>query len=110
LGDASLAPPQAQVSIDRWTAEERVVRVQSAEPVKLALRLLNYPAWRIELNGAVVTPEPPADSNQMILELPAGQSQVSIHLTRTPDRLWGLLLTLASALLALGMFFKTPVS
>jgi len=110
LVDASLAPPQAQVSIDRWTAEERVVRVQSAEPVKLALRLLNYPAWRIELNGAVVTPEPPADSNQMILELPAGQSQVSIHLTRTPDRLWGLLLTLASALLALGMFFKTPVS
>lgn len=110
IGDPSSAPPQAQVSVDRWTAEERIVRVQATAPVKLALRLLNYPAWRIELNGGVVTPEPPTDSNQMILDLPAGQSRIRVHLIRTPDRLWGLLLTLASALLALGLFFKAPVT
>jgi uncharacterized membrane protein len=110
LEGAAAAPSKAQISIDRWTAEDRIVRVHSPEPVKLALRLLNYPAWRIELNGAIVTPEPPTDSNQMILALPAGQSQVRVHLIRTPDHLWGLLLTVASVLLALGAFFKTPAS
>jgi hypothetical protein len=107
LADASATSPQAQVSVNRWTAEERVVNVQSPEPVKLALRLLNYPAWRIELNGAGITPEPPADSNQMILDLPAGRSQVRVHLIRTSDRLWGLMVTLASVLIGLTMWFRS---
>jgi hypothetical protein len=107
LGDASAASPQAQVSVDRWTAEERIVNLQSREPVKLALRLLNYPAWRIALNGAAITPEPPTDSNQMIIDLPAGQSQIRVKFTRTSDRLWGLLATLASALIGLTMWFRS---
>jgi len=75
--DSPSAAPEAKVSFDRWTAEARELRVTSAAPVRLGLRLLNYPAWCVEVNGSPVVPERAADSDQMIVELPSGQSRVS---------------------------------
>jgi len=49
--------PKAEIHIERWTAEERNLRVNSNEPVRVALRLLDYPAWRVEVNGKAVTPQ-----------------------------------------------------
>jgi hypothetical protein len=94
-------PVPAHIWIDRWTAEERIVRVESRDQAKLALRVLNYPAWRIEVNGSPARPEPAGDTNQMILDLPAGQSRVRLYFARTRDRTFGAILSLASVLAAL---------
>jgi len=94
----------AQIYFDRWTAEERAMLVTSEQPVKLALRLVNYPAWRVEVNGAAVQPEHAEDSGQMILTIPAGESRVTARFGRTRDRTVGAMITLLSLLTCVILF------
>jgi hypothetical protein len=101
--------PKAEVRIERWTAEERNLRVSSKEPLRVGLRLLDYPAWRVEVNGKVVTPQHAETNGQMILLLPAGAERITARFARTPDRKLGnvisviALLTLLALLNAGGM-------
>jgi hypothetical protein len=82
------------IHFDRWTAEDQDLRVSSSEALRLAVRLVDYPAWRAEVNGRAVLPEPPGDSGEMILDIPAGASRVTVRFTRTPDRTLGGILSL----------------
>jgi hypothetical protein len=86
----------ATILVERWTATEKRLRVRSQKPARLALRLLNYPAWRVEVNGSRVLPASVADSGQMVLELAPGESRVSAGLVRTADRTLGGVLSLLS--------------
>lgn len=65
---------KAEIQIEKWTAEERDLQVKSQEPVQVALRLLNYPAWQTEVNGRVTPPERSSPFNQMVQQAPSGQS------------------------------------
>jgi uncharacterized membrane protein len=91
---------QPKILIDRWTAEDREIRVVSPVAARLALRLVNYPAWRAEVNGQAVAPESQRgeDADQMILVLPAGESRVTVRFTRTLDRTLGGVLSLLGLL------------
>jgi hypothetical protein len=99
----STRPATAAVILQRWTPEDRRLWVHSREPVKLALRLLNYPAWHVEVNGQAVTTEHPEQTEQMILEVPAGDSQISIEFRQTADRTIGAVMSGVSLLVALGL-------
>jgi hypothetical protein len=92
----SAGTSEANVSYNRWTAEEKDVRVTVAAPTRLALRVLNYPAWHVEVNSSPVTPESGLDSGNMIVELPAGQSRVTARFGRTQDRSLGDMLSILS--------------
>jgi hypothetical protein len=81
--------PAADVRIERWTAYERDVRVNAHEPVRVVLRVLNYPAWRSEVNGKVVTPQLAEGTAQIILPVSAGTQEIRMTFTRTPDRTLG---------------------
>ena len=83
------APAGATILVQRWTANEKRLRVNALGPVRVALRLLNYPAWRVEVNGAHVAPEKAGDTNQMIVALPGGASDIEITFVRTWDRTVG---------------------
>lgn len=96
--EGSAAGGGATILVQRWLANQKELRVAATAPVRLALRLLNYPAWRVEVNGARVAPGTVADSGQMILQLPAGESRVSVRFVRTPDRVVGDLVSLAALL------------
>jgi hypothetical protein len=96
--------PKAEVRIVRWTAEQRELRVRSDEPVRVALRLLNYPAWRVEINGKAVTPERAETSTQMILLLPSGTQRITARFVRTPDRSLGIAISLLGGLTLLALF------
>jgi len=89
--------PDAEIRIERWTAEERVVRVISTEPLRVALRLLDYPAWRVEVNRKAVTPEHAETNGEMIVTLGPGTQRITARFVRTPDR------TLGSAISLLGV-------
>jgi hypothetical protein len=89
-----------RVTVERWTPEDKIVNVESPQPVRLALRLLNYPAWQVEVNGAKIKPEHAEDSGQMIVLLPPGSSRVTVHFARTPDRTLGAVVSVLSVLLA----------
>src|SRR6266403_3569583 len=49
------AGSNAKILIEQWTAEHRSVRVITAKPDRVELRLLNYPAWRVTVNGSAVS-------------------------------------------------------
>jgi 6-pyruvoyl-tetrahydropterin synthase related domain len=87
---------EARIVVKNWTAEHRVVRVVTNQPGRLVLRLLNYPAWRVTLNGAQVSLEHPRGTEQMIIPVPAGDSELRIDFTRTMDRTLGGTISLAS--------------
>jgi hypothetical protein len=95
---------QANVFVEKWTAEDKRVRVAARAPVRLELRVLNYPAWRVEVNGAKVAPGRAEDSNQMIVSVPAGESRVSVRFTRTLDRTVGVIVSSLSLLIAFILF------
>lgn len=99
--DSPNATPEAQIHIARWTAEEREFSVSSSEPLRLAIRLLDYPAWRVELNGRPVKPQYPETTAQIIVGLPAGTKQIKLSFARTPDRIVGDLFSLAGTLIFL---------
>jgi len=58
--------PKAEILIDQWTGEEKNVRVTSYGPLKIGLRLLDYPAWRVQLNGKLTSPGRGETNSQMI--------------------------------------------
>jgi hypothetical protein len=95
--------PNAEIRIERWTAEERVVRVISNEPLRVGLRLLDYPAWRVEVNRNPVTPQHAETSSEMIVALTPGTERITAKFVRTPDRTLGGAISLLSVLTLLAL-------
>jgi 6-pyruvoyl-tetrahydropterin synthase-like protein len=99
----------ARINIDRWSAEEKKLRVSLNEPARLSLRLLNYPAWQVRVNGEeqkFEQAEQNGEINPIVLPLSAGDSEIEVRFIRTTDRTIGAALSGASALVAVGLFFN----
>src|SRR5947209_13143105 len=64
---------------ERWTAEEKVLTVTLREEAWLKMRLLNYPAWRVKVNGQAVTPQHPDDYAQIIVPLSPGEQRITLR-------------------------------
>jgi 6-pyruvoyl-tetrahydropterin synthase-like protein len=88
--------------IDRWSAETKLFTSKTNQPTALALRLLNYPAWEIKVDGAVVHAESLPETAQLSLQEPAGEHSVDVFFQRTGDRTAGSAISILSALLLLG--------
>jgi hypothetical protein len=101
---ATIRPPQPTAVIERWAPEEKNIRADSTRPTQLALRLLNYPAWRVEVNGSRIQPESAEDSGQMVIPIAAGQSRINVRFTRTGDRTAGIAISIASLVAAFFSF------
>jgi hypothetical protein len=102
------AESDAEVTVQRWTAERKEMRITAREPLILRLRLLDYPAWRVEVNEAVVVPEETGEIAQITVPLNAGSSHVVVRFIRTPDRTIGAVISGASVLIALLLFTRRP--
>ncbi len=88
----------AQVNIEGWSANRKVFSIQSATPVLVALKLLNYPGWHAQVNRHPVSLSTDSETGQMLLELPAGSSQVQISFGMTADRKLGFAISVITAL------------
>jgi len=99
------APRQRSVSaqVERWDAETKIIAVEAEQPATLALRLLNYPAWKVEVQGKPARAVSRENTGQMMIPVRAGRSLVRVRFARTTDRAAGLLLSAASGLLLLGL-------
>jgi len=95
--------PNAEIHIERWTAEEKILRVTSREPLRVGLRLLDYPAWRVEVNGKAVRPEHAETNGEMILTLTPGTERITARFARTPDRKLGSAISLLAVLTLLAL-------
>ncbi len=72
-----------------WTSERRAFDVDSTEPVTLALRLVNYPAWAVYVNGREVPSSTRPPMQQILVPIERGSNQVEVRFRRTRDRAWG---------------------
>jgi len=79
---------RGSVEVQQWAPLRKCFLVRSPQPVTVALRLLNYPAWRVDVNGKEVSAFSNRKTGQMLLALPAGDNRVLVAFTRARDRLW----------------------
>ena len=89
-------PEEAEVKVQKWSAENKVFDVKSDEPVTLALRLLNYPAWQVQVDGNRVTGSTATQTGQLMVSLSAGSHHVEVEFRRTTDRTIGLFISVLS--------------
>jgi hypothetical protein len=105
--EAELKSP-TEITVQRWTAEKKEMRITTREPAVLKLRLLDYPAWRVEINEALVVPEQTGETDQITVPLATGSSRVLVRFIRTPDRTIGGLISATCILIALLLFAWRP--
>jgi hypothetical protein len=91
LSEASGGEPvkDADVQVLHWKTEQKEIRVRVKDKASAVLRVLNYPAWRIEVNGKRVTPERLDDVNVMVIPVEGGESDIRVWFGRTKDRVVG---------------------
>jgi len=94
--------PDAQINFKDWSAENRVFWAMPASPTKLAIRLLNYPAWEVRIDGKKIIPESVHDTGQMLISVPPLSHYITIQFRPTVDRKWGAGISAAFALGLLG--------
>jgi hypothetical protein len=87
---------EIKVGAAEWNAQSRRLNVTASTAARLAVRVLNYPAWRVRVNGIEIKPERAAEFNQMIVPFPNGVSTIEIQLIRTLDRTTGGIISLTS--------------
>jgi hypothetical protein len=101
-------PAHAAIQIVEWDAERKVVTASMSAPDALALKLFNYPAWRVEVNGRQVQPRSRESTGQMLVPVETGKNRVEITFTRTWDRTAGAWISLISLMLAIVPLRKSP--
>lgn len=89
----------AHLRILAWRAQLKRFTVEVTHPEKLRLRLLNYPAWQIEVNGVAINAKSQPVTGEILVPVEAGISEVRVTFVRTSDRLLGGIITIIAALL-----------
>ncbi len=103
-GAATVLIP-VHIHIDRWDAESRMFTADMPAPGRLALRLFQYPAWRVAVNGHVVEASVRPGTGQMLVPVEAGLNRVQINFVRTWDRTVGGWISLIAAIGMIVWFF-----
>ncbi len=102
-GEDTVAETGARPQVREWGPTRKEFAINSPEPVTAALRLLNYPAWRVEVNGKPVLAVSDQHTGQMLVTLPAGISRVRVAFAGTPDRGWGNVISAGAVVILLGL-------
>jgi hypothetical protein len=104
-GDDDETAPRgaARIRVERWAPEEKLLAIEAREPVRVALRLLDYPAWRVEVNGRAVRPEKPEQTTQMLIPVERGENRIRVAFTRTRDRTIGMAISICSFIFLFGL-------
>ncbi len=98
---ARLASGAGSVTIERWAPERRELRVETEEPDQLQFRTSNFAGWTATVDGKPVEIKEGVVKN-IVIDLPAGEHNVTIELLPTAVRRVSNLVTVLSlALLVL---------
>jgi len=83
----------------QWGAESKFFIADVTSPGKVVLRLFNYPAWRVEVNGNPVAAQTREVTGQLMIPVEAGQNRVRITFIHTWDRTAGGVISAATMFL-----------
>ena len=96
----------AEIQIMSWQAESRMVTAKAGTPGKLVLRLFNYPLWKVHVNGRDVTTENDDPTGQMMIPIPAGESNIQIRFVDSWDRMVGVIVSVLASVAAFWFAIK----
>jgi hypothetical protein len=88
----------SRIHVTEWAPESQSFTANLSQPGKLVLKLFNYPAWRVEVNGRPIQTTTLNITGQMIIPVGTGDNHVQIRFTRTRDRTLGSLLSLVTVM------------
>jgi len=92
---------------EEWTAEHRVFNSESPQPVTLAVRLADFPAWKLRVDGVDTSTESQPPQGEILIPLRAGSHHVEIRFVRTPDRTAGMAISGISFLAFLAVLLSS---
>lgn len=87
----------ARIHVQQWDAERKIITADSATPMRIAPRLVVYPAWKVKLDGRDLRYDAVEETTQMIILVPAGEHRIEIQFLRTWDRTAGGAISFATA-------------
>jgi hypothetical protein len=88
----------ATVNVKRWNAEHWVVRVVTPEAGYAVLRLMDYPSWRVTVDGGPVQGRPVRADGLMTVPVAAGSHVVEVQWAATTDVIAGRVVSTISLL------------
>jgi XTP/dITP diphosphohydrolase len=90
-----------------WGKTEKHFRVHRVAPQNLVVRLFNYPAWEVVVNGKPTETNRTDVTGLIIIPIAAGDNDVHIHFRRTIDRSVGNVVSLISLALLVVAWART---
>jgi 6-pyruvoyl-tetrahydropterin synthase related domain len=97
----------AHAVVHEWEAQSKEFTVFADKPLSTRLRLFNYPAWAVKVDGASVASETVESSGEILIPLATGTHQVTVTFRHTWDRTIGALISLLAVLVALALIRKS---
>ena len=92
----------ARVDTQRWNGEHWVVSMVTPETGYAVLRLMDYPSWRVTVDGKPALRRPVRDDGLMVVPVTAGSHAIEVRWSATRDVIAGREVS-AIALLALAV-------
>ena len=99
-GSADLQP--SEIQIRRWDAERMSATIQSGAGFAV-LRVMDYPAWRVSVNGTPANARPRREDGLMTIPIAAGTSEIEVRYWATRDVWLGRFLSLIAVVLWIGL-------
>ena len=93
------------VRIDQWGAESKAFSAQVSRAETLRLRLLNYPAWSVEVNGRPVPTRIQPVTGELLFPISPGINRVYVRFLQTRDRLLGGCVSIVTLIIFVGVTF-----
>jgi len=86
------------VRTTEWGAKAKRFSIEATAPRSLTVRLLNYPAWNVTVNGKPVQTETSDVTGLMVIPVVSGKNDVQIRFGRTLDQSAGAALSVISVI------------
>ncbi|QNI33333.1 hypothetical protein H7849_05065 [Alloacidobacterium dinghuense] len=97
----------AKLSIRRWKVENKEVAVHLQGPAYAVFKLMDYPAWQVDVNGKSISTRPHRDDGLLTIPLDAGDSVVTVRYAATRDVKVGRGLSLLALCIVIAVFTQT---
>ncbi len=89
-------PTRGSVRVHAWAPEHKRLTITAPAPRYAVLRLMDYPAWQVKLNGRALIQRPHREDGLLTFPIPAGTTTVDVRYRATPDVKAGRLISLLS--------------
>ncbi len=94
-------------AVTGWETDPEHLRIRAATTQAgfLVLRLLAFPAWSVRVNGQPVRDLPQREDGLIAVPVPAGEVNLTVDWTITPDVIWSRWVSAVSAFLLACLFW-----